>query len=173
MGPPHGVLPGSVAIDLLLAVTDHVAVQLGPVLAWPNGLQLSLSMIARDMGASLDPRGHGHGRPPAELEEEWPPRAVFRLGVQYPDGGRAETYSFNGRPGPNADGIWLSPGGGGGGGGKYRCEYWLSPLPPEGTMTFACRWPLWGIDEAHADLDTAPLREAAARARAIWPDQLT
>jgi hypothetical protein len=46
----------------------------------------------------------------------------------------------------------------------------LAPLPPEGPLRFACAWPDELIEETTAELE-APIREAAARAVELWPDE--
>ena len=57
-----------------------------------------------------------------------------------------------------------------GGGLTWNESYWLWPLPPPGTLLVACEWTDEGIEEAVIELDTAPIREAAARAIELWPD---
>lgn len=47
---------------------------------------------------------------------------------------------------------------------------WLWPIPAEGPLTFAFRWPAQGVEETTVAVDTAPLREASARAAAWWPE---
>ena len=64
-------------------------------------------------------------------------------------------------PGPS-----LVTRGGHGGGLSYEFGYWLWPLPPAGPLRFACTWP---DEETIAELD-APIRDAAARAVELWPD---
>jgi hypothetical protein len=66
-------------------------------------------------------------------------------------------------------GPTLMPRGGGGGGLTYEFGYWLWPLPPAGPLRFACAWPDEGIEETTAELDAA-IRDAAARAVELWPD---
>jgi hypothetical protein len=61
-------------------------------------------------------------------------------------------------------------GGGGGGGDRYvDVDYWLWPLPPAGRLRVACQWLEQGIEMSTHDLETDPFREAAARAKPIWP----
>jgi hypothetical protein len=44
------------------------------------------------------------------------------------------------------------------------------PLPPAGTLAFVCEWPLRGIVETRAEIDAAPILEAAGRAEVLWPE---
>ena len=48
---------------------------------------------------------------------------------------------------------------------------WLWPLPPAGPLTFVCAWPAEGIEEISAQIDAAPILEAASRAIELWPDE--
>jgi hypothetical protein len=85
----------------------------------------------------------------------------------YPTGSRAVADH-----GPNepSSGPTLVGRGGSGGGLSYELGYWLWPLPPAGPVRFACEWPDEGIKETTAALD-APIRDAAARAIELWPDE--
>jgi hypothetical protein len=77
-------------------------------------------------------------------------------------------------PGPRSPrrqrGIVLSQGGGGGSERRWEGRFWLWPLPPEGSLTFAFTWPEEGIGETTVEVDAAPIREAAGRAVELWPD---
>lgn len=122
--PPAGVAPRARAFELVLARTDEVAVVLGPMFVWSNGIRLSVWLWPRDPGNPLDPRDF-------ELTTV-PPLNLTR------QGGTA--------------GSW---------------NYWLWPLPPPGPLTFVCAWPSQGLLPTKAEIDAAPLREAASRA-ASW-----
>jgi hypothetical protein len=69
-----------------------------------------------------------------------------------------------------ADAIVLWPHGSSGSNRGWRGEHWLWPLPPDGPLTFAFAWPDEGVAEATVLVDSAPIREAAARAVELWPD---
>jgi len=45
-------------------------------------------------------------------------------------------------------------------------------LPPPGPLAFVCEWPTRHIPETRAEIDASLVLEAAARAVAIWPDEL-
>ncbi|MFD1504600.1 hypothetical protein FE374_06010 [Georgenia yuyongxinii] len=49
-------------------------------------------------------------------------------------------------------------------------DYWLWPLPPPGPLRVVCRWPARDIETTVGDLDADVIRDAAARARPLWPD---
>src|SRR5689334_13849844 len=71
------------------------------------------------------------------------------LGLEYPDGQRASTLQDMRMLGPGAvpDGqqLVLVQQGGGGGEQSVNQTYWVSPLPPEGPMTFVLAWPAFGM----------------------------
>jgi hypothetical protein len=45
---------------------------------------------------------------------------------------------------------------------------WVSPLPPEGPVTFVCEWPAFDIEESRRVLDGAKFIEAAEQAKPIF-----
>jgi hypothetical protein len=47
----------------------------------------------------------------------------------------------------------------------------MSPLPPEGPVSFVVAWPSFGIPESRTVLDSAPILAAAGRAQLLWPPQ--
>lgn len=161
MGPRSNVLGAPVAVSLLLGRTDDVAVSLGPVAAYPNGFEIRVQIRLRS-GDHVHPmeihphRGGGEG---------------FRFGVQFADG-RKTTNRFpsrtpeEGPPQPPRLGMR----GGHGGMGSWDWNFWVWGLPPAGPVTFACVWPAQGLPESVAELDAAPILEAAAQAVELWPD---
>jgi hypothetical protein len=48
--------------------------------------------------------------------------------------------------------------------------YWVWPLPPEGPLAFVCEWPIADIPETRTEIDSALLRDAAADAVIVWPE---
>ena len=96
-GPPEGMLPGIVALELVLARSDRAAVCVTRAAAYPDG---------------------EHG--------------------------------------------------GGGGGGSWMQRQWLWPLPADGTLELVVEWPAVGIELTRTPVETAPIREAAARAQVVF-----
>jgi hypothetical protein len=155
-GPPENVVGATVPSDLVLANTGAVAVVVGGMTAYPNGVTFTVHVLRRT-AASHDMFFQLHHPGPGGL----------RLGVELADGSRALAERGPAEPG---SGPTLSSRGGGGGGLSYELGYWLWPLPPDGPLRFACAWPDEGIEETTAELE-APIREAAARAVELWPDE--
>jgi hypothetical protein len=155
--PPENMVGATVAVDLILANTGDLAVVLGGLTAYPTGVLLEIEILRRTFeGEEDDPfiRRFHHARP-----------GGFRIGVELPDGHRVGADR-----GGDTSRAMLSPQGGGGGGLSYGMDFWLWPLPGEGTLRVACEWPDEGLAEAVHALDTAPIRAAAARAVELWPD---
>jgi hypothetical protein len=148
------VVPGACALTAVVARTADTAIWLGDVSATPEGVGMTVTVARRTAG----------GRDPF-----W--AGGLRLGVAFADGRKTELATFGAPPAdpdPATD-VVLSLGGGGGSDRHTRRALWLWPLPPPGPLTVAARWPEAGIEEAVVALDTAPIRDAAARAIALWP----
>jgi len=167
---PDAVIPGSVAGELMLIRTGQVAVAIGSVRAYPNGFEFTAHVRLR--GADEDePVWHDpfdrHGR-----RGRQPPGEVLRLGLLYADGRRAATTS-HWWPGEDADPgrLVLQQGGSGGNARRWDGQFWVHPLPPEGPVTFVASWPEYGAAETGAELDGQAIREAAARAVILWPEE--
>jgi hypothetical protein len=163
-GPPRGTLPGALALDLVLARTDRVAVCITRIGAYPTGFEFDLRTFAAVVDEELDPllfegrRRHRGGLPPEML----------RVGVQFADGRKATNVSED-YGGERPDGPVLNSHGGGGGGGDWHQTMWVWPLPPAGPLVFACEWPQVGIALTRHELDAQVVRDAAGRAQALFP----
>ena len=71
---------------------------------------------------------------------------------------------------PETPDIVLMQRGGGGGGASWDFRFWAWPLPPDGPLEFVAEWPSEGIELTRAEVDSAVVREAAARAVTLWPN---
>lgn len=49
-----------------------------------------------------------------------------------------------------------------------RATYWIHPIPSEGTLTFACEWPVFGIALSSCTVDASPIIAAATQPK---PDE--
>ncbi|MEV6377761.1 hypothetical protein [Micromonospora musae] len=169
---PEAVLPGGVPQEFLLAHTPEAAVAVTGLLAFPSGLQCTLVAVLRHgrFGRAFDPTMQ---RELWRLREEPLPDEFLRFGVQFPDG-RVATNLVGGGPFPTQlsvpAGPVLSPAGGSGSDRRYDMSFWIWPLPPAGQMTFVCQWPVFGIPESRATIDTQLILDAAGRAIDLWPD---
>jgi hypothetical protein len=172
MSAPNGTLPGVVALELVLARNDRVAVCVTRLAAYPTGFEFELvTMTAGGGEEDLDPLlfgPHRRRRGGSAVPED----DLLRIGVQFADGAKATNVGgfHHGGQGPPAGPVMQS-GGGGGGGGSWRQNEWVWPLPPPGPLTFVCEWPAAGIELTRREIDAGLLREAASRAQVIFAEE--
>jgi hypothetical protein len=48
-------------------------------------------------------------------------------------------------------------------------QYWLWPLPPPGTLTFAFEWPSKGIELSMKEVDAGLIIDASKFSEVLWP----
>jgi hypothetical protein len=167
------MLPGVIALELVLARAADVAVCITRLAAYDIGFEFEIRTVARPGGRELDldpmlfgPHRHRGGRSGGgeDMADE-----MLRFGVQFADGGKATNMSgfHHGQDPP--PGPIMHGGGGGGGGGDWRQTEWVWPLPPPGPVAFVCEWPAAGIPLSRGEVDAQTILDAAARAVAIFP----
>jgi hypothetical protein len=151
-----------VALDLLLARSDDLAVWISDALVFREGALFGF-VIARRKPAIEAGR---HALLFGPLASDSP-----RFGVGFADGRKAVLGDHR-RPfgGHLATAPVLAPNGGGGSERHMRGRIWLWPLPPEGPLTFAFAWDQENIEETVMSTDSLPLIRAAERAVELWPD---
>jgi len=163
--PRDWVIPTIVPLGRRLAQSASAVVCLDAVQCWPEGLSLSIRALMR--------RARGlHGVPPSRLA---PSSEGLHIGVVFADGRRA-AYVDGGSGGAQlrqrSEGEPVLVMGVGSMWGQFHrmVELYLSPLPPEGPLTVVVQWLEHDIGETRFELDTAPLRAAAASVTDVWPD---
>lgn len=160
-----GVAPG----EWLLARTEDAAVGVSGFRAYPNGVEMTLTVLLR----REDPWGRGvlfhlHERP---SPGGGIPDDFLRFGVLFADGTSATNLGPRHlSPDSSLEPPVLMQQGGGGGGRRFDLRYWVWPLPPAGSMTLIVEWPAKGMAETRVEVDTGPIREAAARAIQVFPE---
>jgi hypothetical protein len=181
LGPPGleaGVL---LAAGRVIARSQHVAVFLPAIRVFSTGCLLDMEIVSRqagladdewwDLHMSVHRRSHGFGGPGL-------PDKLLRLGVRFPDDGKATTLDHcrSGKDDSPPEGPVLSwwPGSSGmrdrGELGFSHFGLWLWPIPPAGPFDFAVEWPFGGITETLVELDGAAIAVAAAHPAYYWPD---
>jgi hypothetical protein len=175
MSAPENEAPAGLPFSAVLGRTDETAVCVTGFRVYSTGLAFTLSVRLRS-----EPRnrfrhrihellsGHGPGDPDGNLDER------LLLGVEYADGRTATNLTSDWPPrfeqgAVEPDEPLLRMGGGGGGGRTYDHDFWLSPLPPAGPLTFVCRWPSFGITESQTELDATQVVAARERVQTLWP----
>ena len=170
--PSDGELGAVFPIGETIALTDNVALILTAARVYGNGVEFLVDRRIRRRSTSrrewheLQSRMHDHfGRfDPDRL----------RYGVVLGDGQQLILDLPTGPYGatPEKHGLVQSRGGGSGSEDFYTYEdgMWLFPLPPEGPLEIVAQWPAFDVPESHVVLDSAPLRELAAKARPVWTE---
>jgi hypothetical protein len=180
---PRNELGVVVPLRVVLARTDQAAVAVVGVTAYTTGVSLRLALRWRSrpgeegFDEAMLGMPFGQGAIPQPLGGELPPE-LLRFGVQFADGRKATTLGASVAWGVVAAageekeprGPILSSSSGGGGEGEWTAEYWLWPLPPPGTLTFAIEWPSKGIELSLLEVDAAPIIDASKSSEVLWPD---
>jgi len=173
---PDNEIPAGVGVAALLGRTENAAVGITQLEAFSTGFRFNVAVRARRLPAEFARGGlfmliSGHGRHGAEV----PLENRLLLGVEYANGDRASNLEDMRLPGEETDDderrLILSHHGGGGSDLTVDQSYWVSPLPPEGPVTFVLSWPGFGMAESRTEIDSAPIRAAAARSVHLWPEQ--
>lgn len=165
LSAPEHMVGRFAALEPALARSADAAVVLDGFAAYPSGVAFHLLVRTRrdDDPEPFTHRGRVHPQPDED---------GLRIGVEYADGGRTSNDVW--RPYASAaeppDGPLLTVGGGGGGGRSWDQRLWLWPLPPAGPLAFVVRWVRAGIAETRIARDAGPLRDAAAAAVELWPE---
>ena len=180
MGVPGGVVGRTVALDLVLGQSANALIWIPSATVYPDGFEFGLKVCHR-LDAELSPqmfRLHHPRRRSRTADGELEPQ-VLRLGIQLSDGRKATNLNpgfwdpsnpDTPPPAPNLCGGGGSGGGDGSGGWQGQYGYWVWPLPPEGPLAFVCEWPIADIPETRTEIDSALLRDAAADAVTVWPE---
>lgn len=163
--PPEDRLPGIVSFEIVLNQSDDVAVLLTGMRVFPSGVAMVLGVRLRrrvrgmDMNVFDDVFDHRRFDEPAD--PAWQ-RGRLRWGFVFDDGSEVDNLDTT------PSGIHLH--GGGGGGNEQSCDrdYWLSSLPPSGSLDAFCEWTKAGLPRRTQSLDAGSIVQAAARSRRLW-----
>lgn len=174
VAPPGTELGVGVAISLLLARTERVAVALEGGRAFSTGVELRLVVRRRppdredeERSERLDPFGWG------PRSRRGAPNDNLRFGVAFADGSKVTSLDPSHPPGdaPSTPVLWQR--GGGGDEDEQALHLWLWPLPPPGPVGFVVRWPRENIPEVRHEVDAQIFLDAAARVTELWPAEPT
>jgi hypothetical protein len=168
-GPPQGMLPGTVPLELVLAHTDAVAVCVSGLAAYPTGFEFDLRILGAPDAGDVDPYLFEPPHPGRRRSGDIPPE-MLRFGIQFADGSKVTNLGGNGFifAGDPPDSPVLIERGGGGGGLEWRQSMWVWPLPEAGEMSFVCQWPAAAIPLTRRAVETAPIRQAAMRSQVVF-----
>ena len=162
--PPDNEIPGSVAIEALLASTADLVVFMSGMRVFRRGIEFTTEVRARPGQARADDLGrdiHGDGSSGDRL----------LLGVEFADGRRCTNvggrHEIDYRAPEDQPQLW--PLGGSGGGRTASMSWFLSPLPPPGGFRIICAWPGRNVPETISEVAGEPIIQAAGRAQELWP----
>ncbi len=164
-----------VALELVVARTETVAVCVRRLSAYPTGFELELVTMSSPDSDALDPGLFGPGamRPRFGRDDQGIPEGMLRFGVQFADGSKATNTAMSAGP-PDFEGEPACPvlrtHGGGGGGGGWRQTMWVWPLPSAGPLTIVVEWPAAAIPLTRHELDAQLILDAAKRAQVIFSE---
>ncbi len=86
IGPPPGVVPGVVPVELLLSRSEEAAAVVGGAWAYPTGVEFRLTVSLRTEDPKVDDAIFSHWMGTTGTR---PPDELLRLGVQLADGRKA------------------------------------------------------------------------------------
>ena len=173
MGPPAGVLPGVVALELVLARNGQAVVSVGHLEVYPVGLAIPVRLLTvsddvADMSARGVPRGRRDMRTRGEAKEDGV-GGEFHFGLEYSDGRKAVgDRGWAPREERQPDQPVLLDAGGVSGPLRSDRRFWVWPLPPAGPLSFLCEWSVAGLALSRAAIDAQLVLDAAARALTIF-----
>ncbi len=161
VGPPQDEVGVPAMSSFVLARSDDVAIAVRGITAFSDGLLVSVVVLFSDeqRRESLDWSLAEYSRSPGR----------FRLGIELPSGAKATTGTTD-APAVDAGDAHavLVQQASTSGPLLWQADYWLWPVPEEGTMVVGCCWPDRGIEESLVALDTEPLVESAASSGPVW-----
>jgi hypothetical protein len=175
-GPPRNVMGGSVPERLILARTDRAALTIESLTAFETGFAFALVVRGRpsedEWDDTWDPFAARHWarRRGRERSKEIDPELLL-FGIQFSDGSKATNLGYQLHEDESPIPPVLFEQGGGGGGTEWRQDYWVWPLPPSGPVAFVCEWPARGITLSRVEIDAERIRDAAALAETLWPEE--
>ena len=171
IGAPQATLPGVVAMELVLARTEAVAVCVSRLAAYPTGFEFDVVTMTAPDQAGLDPMlFHDYHQDFGRGGADAIPPEMLRLGIQFADGSKATNIGGFPHHRQSPDAPLMVAGGGGGGGGRWSQSQWVWPLPPPGPLTLVCEWPAMDIPLTRHELDAQTILDAAGRAQVIFSD---
>jgi hypothetical protein len=160
MSAPENEIPVALAVNVLLARSEDAAVALVGPQVYTTGVSFTLIVRARPSSELARTRGLNE-----LIWQHGPEAGRFLLGIELADGRRAGGM----RMGHGESDLVFHSGSGSGGESSVEQSWWLSPLPPEGPLTFVVRCPDLGIAETATELDGSAIRRAADDVVTLWP----
>jgi hypothetical protein len=156
--PPYGVLRVHYPIDNLIHRTDSVAVSITFLEIYPNGFTINLKMIfpiRSDFGLQF-------------VERRRKEIGDLAVDVQFGDESSVSTSAPESRDTRGRTTPFVALLGEGGGSHEWDSSVWVSPLPPDGTLTITVNRPSVGLSDGKCVLNGSSVRKAAENALVLW-----
>lgn len=176
LGSPANALPGIAPLRFVLAKTESLVLTVSSVRAYRSGFEFTLGVRVRDgSDAGLDDFLRLMHRPTTSSGELHP--SFLRLGLEYPDGGKATNVTDIYRrrlalrkeeAPPHGPGLQM--GGGQSDSFSGAAEAWAWPLPSKGPLSFVCEWPARALPLTKLTVDGSAIVEASTHSRLLWGD---
>ena len=180
LAPPKHVSPGISDQRCILFHTDYVAMVLDRFQVFETGLLFVASVSYRT------PQNRSQPRVPWDLEEQPEPWGsgenvqisaddIMRFGIQFSDETKwtnvdspSPEFGTTSVGWPSRPEVYVQQAGASYGPDGCEARMWLSPLPPEGDLTFVAKWPSLAIEECVATVDATALRATASTGYSPW-----
>lgn len=160
--PPDDEVPANVPFSMIVGRTSSLALALADISVYSTGFSFATYLFARDSRS-------------ARVFESWSsswhlpqPATDFELTVTYPDRTTfsvarvpQDVYTKEAvRPLMHLRGSIAER--------FSQLTVFVSPLPPEGTVSVTCEWPSQGLTLTKAELESVILLGACARIIRVW-----
>jgi hypothetical protein len=162
--PPEAEIPAIVPIDTLpFAQSGQAAIAIIGISAYSQGIEIFVALRIRPDAPGFDEDPAPIAPPLLRTEPQ-----AFEISLRLADGREVISGRSSGDARP--PGPILRPRGGGGTAHSHLSRWWAWPLPPQGPLEFACRWPMYGITETRTAIDAQLILDAAQRSVRLWPE---
>ena len=165
-GPDPSELGHPVPVSFVLARSTQASLGITGLVAYSNGFRFAAlaALTSADDGASLT-------RQVADQSLAAFPRALgisslFLLRLEFSDQTTADNTGANSQG--EKEVRWLKLLGASGGGTRWNWDWFLSPLPPPGAITFVCEWPQLGLQGKYEIASARQILSAAKKSQRFF-----
>jgi hypothetical protein len=145
--------------------TGPSAVAVTGLLAYSNGFEFFVTRLLRPDGPGFFV---GPGPHPPHPRSSPAAREIFKVGMEFADGGQAFTGGYvDRRYDDEPDRPFVYPGGSSTRGHREDYRWWAWPLPPGGRLDFICRL---GAVETRVSMEAQLILDASQRSVQAWPN---
>lgn len=166
--PPSGATARAIGVVRALAESPRATVTLILTRVVPDGFEFDIEVQLRrpQPDSVLDSEGDRwvpfYMDDVGALPKDDLPDYVFRLGIEYPGGGRTSTLPWTKQRHSAPVTPLLIGLHGGGLPDVYRESFWITPLPPPGAVKFVVEWPAGGVHEQGTTVPASTILSALA-----------